>query len=50
MDIFEALKKEIATLKPEPVPIVKMNWMAVNGIVPKIPENATICKRTMNNK
>lgn len=40
--MVEALRKEVVSLKPEPVPLLKMNWLAVNGFVPKIPENANM--------
>ena len=38
----DALRNQLIYLKPEPVPLLKMNWLAVNGFVPKIPENATL--------
>jgi len=41
-DLDQLLKKEILALKPEPAPQVSINWLVVNGSIPKIPENANI--------
>jgi len=49
-----AIINEIKALKAETAPLVSMNWLAVNGIVPKIPENANIIslkeKEALKNK
>lgn len=40
---MDAMTKAISGLTADAIPFVRMNWLAVNGVVPKISENSTLC-------
>jgi len=37
--LTDALKHEVFNIRPNVPPTMKINWMAINGVIPKIREN-----------